>query len=393
MYAFRLPGDIQADLARLAGLRRRLDARGVLPRRWIGRLRRDLEADAVAASTSMEGVPVTGQEVRRILAGDRPPSVSEGDAALVAGYREAMSFVLRRADSTGFDWHRELIISIHDRVMGGDFSLGAGDYRRNHVFVGSASRGSVYAPPAPELVPGLVDELARWLSQADDVPPPVRAALAHIGLAGIHPFSDGNGRTARILASLAMYRGGFRLPEFTSLEEWWGRHLDDYYSAFECLGEGWRPDVDVTPFVRAHVRAQVAQVESLSLRHSTEGAVWVALEDVVTEDLPGPPRMTDALYDAFFGRRVTNRYYRGLADVSAATAASDLKRLQSAGLLAAEGAGRNTSYVGTARLMAVVGAAAGIDLPQAGASVESMGEVLIAGLAARMRAADADTYT
>ncbi len=338
----------------------------------------------MAASTSMEGVPVSAQEVRRILAGDRPPSVSEGDAALVAGYREAMSFVLRRADSTGFGWHSELIISIHDRVMGGNFSLGAGDYRRNHVFVGSASRGTVYAPPTPELVPGLVDELARWLSRANDWPPPVRAAVAHVRLAGIHPFSDGNGRTARILASLVMYRGGYRLPEFTSLEAWWGGHLDDYHGAFECLGEAWRPDVDVTPFVRGHVHAQVAQVESLSLRHATEGAVWSALEDVVTEDLPGPPRMTDALYDAFFGRRVTNRYYRGLADVSAATAASDLRRLLSAGLLAAEGAGRTTSYVGTAHLMAVVGAAAGIDLPQAGASVESMRAALTAGLAARL---------
>ena len=88
----------------------------------------------------------------------------------------------------------------------------------------------------------------------------------HIRLAGIHPFSDGNGRTARILASLAMYRGGYRSPEFTSLEEWWGGHVADYYRAFDCLGSEWADEVDVTPFVEAHIRAQVSQVEALSLQ-------------------------------------------------------------------------------------------------------------------------------
>ena len=58
-------------------------------------------------------------------------------------------------------------------------------------------------------------------------------------MAAIHPFADGNGRTARIVASLVMYRGGFRHPQFTSLEEWWGQLSDDYYEAFACLGPRW----------------------------------------------------------------------------------------------------------------------------------------------------------
>jgi hypothetical protein len=76
-----------------------LDYRGPVPRTWAGRLRRDLEAEAVAVSTSMEGIPVTVEEVHRILAGERPPETREEDAALVRGYRDAMSFVLGRASS------------------------------------------------------------------------------------------------------------------------------------------------------------------------------------------------------------------------------------------------------------------------------------------------------
>lgn len=68
--------------------------------------------------------------------------------------------------------------------------------------------------------------------------------------------SDGNGRVARVAASLAMYRGGFKLPEFTSLEEWWGRHRADYYAAFRCLGDIFNPTADITPFLRAHMEAQ-----------------------------------------------------------------------------------------------------------------------------------------
>src|SRR5438445_5775944 len=96
-----LPYDAKAvlDLAReLDRWKTQLDYRGPIPRAWAGRLRRDLEAAAVAASTSMEGVPVTVEEVHRILAGDRPPQTREEDATLLRGYRDAMSLFLCRSD-------------------------------------------------------------------------------------------------------------------------------------------------------------------------------------------------------------------------------------------------------------------------------------------------------
>ena len=368
MYAWQATPEITSDLERIEELRRILD-RGTLPRRWAGRLRRELEAEATAASTSMEGVPVTVEEVRRILAGDRPSSVEEADARLVEGYRDAMSFVLRRADDPGFSWQTELILGIQDRVMAGSYASGAGRFRTGAAFVADAAAGLViFEPPQAEAVPGLVQELMAFAESAgDDLPPPVLAALLHARLAGIHPFSDGNGRTARVLASLAMYRGGFTRPQFTSLEEWWGSHRRDYYESFACLGSSWDPDLDITPFVAAHVRAQRLQVDSLSLKEATERVFWGILEDVVTEDLGLPPRLADALYDAFFGRDVTNRYYRSLADVSVPTATSDLGRLEASGLLQAKGAGRSRAYTGSEKLVAAVARAAELGDPPASA--------------------------
>jgi hypothetical protein len=107
-----------------------------------------------------------------------------------------------------------------------------------------------------------------------------------------------------VLASLALYRGGFRLPAFTSLEEWWGRYLQDYYAAFTCLGRTFDATADVTPFLRAHLEAQLHQVRALDLRERVERRIWSALEDAVNAaDME--PRVAHAAWDAFFGREVT----------------------------------------------------------------------------------------
>lgn len=387
MYFYHTTASIEADLARLEELKQRLDSRGPLPRIWLGRTRRELEAEAVAASTSMEGVSVTVDEVRRILAGDRPTSVSPQNRALVQGYRDAMKSVLTRADDSDFEWHSELILGIHYRVMGEDCVLGAGRFRQTqNRLVDVSGHRQVFLPPPPEEVPRLVTELAAWAQEQGDTPPPLVSALIHCRFAGIHPFSDGNGRTARILASLAMYRGGYRSPEFTSLEEWWGGHVGDYYRAFECLGLEWTDTVDVTPFVEAHIRAQVSQGETLSLRQATERVLWPALDDATKSIAGGNERMAHALYDAFFGREVTNRFYRSLADVSVATAVNDLAKLENSGLLKAIGAGRSRRYIAGSRLIGVIAESAGVTpAPDPEAALEHQRETILVALAERVK--------
>jgi Fic family protein len=352
MFPYTLTPEIRADIERFEHLAKRFDVLGTLPRTWSGRVRRDLEAEAITASVQLEGVAVTVDEVRRILAGDDPSGVSVENIALVRGYREAMWFVLTRADDPHFVWSAETLRTVHTSVMARSWAARAGLYRERQNWLQSASTGEqVYLPPTSEDVPRLVDELVGWLNgSADDEPVLVRAALSHAMLAAIHPFQDGNGRTSRILASLVMYRGGYRLPAFTSLEEWWGSHPSSYYEAFDCLGREWDPGADVTPFVAAHVTAQRTQADVLSLRHATERLLWTVLEDIVTHDLDMDPRTANALWDAFFGREVTNRYYRSLADVPQVTASHDLKQLSTSGLLAPDGEGRSRSYTGTLAL-------------------------------------------
>lgn len=181
--------------------------------------------------------------------------------------------------------------------------------------------------------------------------------------AAIHPFQDGNGRVCRVLASLATYRGGFKRKEFTSLEEWWGRHLENYYAAFHCLGNEFDATVDVTSFMETHARAQLSQIRALDLRERIEGRIWEALDEVV-ERTSLQPRLVNALWDAFFGRTVTPAYYIPLADVSRATATNDLAATVSAGLLESCGGGRSRHYVAAADLFQRVGKILNIELPE-----------------------------
>lgn len=350
-----LPFDIplvQGVTAQLDVWASRLDER-IISRRWSGRLRRALEAEAIAASTSMEGVPVTVSDAARILAGDPPDEVAPRDQALVLGYRDAMRYVQRRADDGLLEWNRELLIGVQDRAMAGDFGAGAGRLRIGAAWVRNDQSGQVvFQPPPHEEVAALVDEVCETM-RAADWHPAVAAAWIHVATAAVHPFRDGNGRTARLLAALAMYRGGFRHPAFTSLEEWWGHHPQAYYEAFTCLGQRFDRSVDVTRFIEAHVQAQLSQVLTLALRQRTEGRLWTTLENLL-EDGGLPPRLANALYDSFFGRDVTTGYYRDLIDASAATARNDLAAAVAAGLLSGEGRTRGRRYLQGPRLMPLI---------------------------------------
>lgn len=358
MYAFSITPQIERDVAWLEAAHERLGRRGVMPRRWAGRLRRELAAGSIAASSWMEGVRVDADEARRILAGDRPVSVAAGDAALVEGYRDAVAHALSEAGSPDFAWSRRLVLDVHRIAMEASGHANAGAFRSGPVYVVDGAGAVIYSAPPAVLVPEIVDELCTWLNASRELSAPITAALVHARVAGIHPFSDGNGRTARILATLAMVRGGFTMPEFTSLEEWWGAHLRSYYGAFSALGAEWTPGADITKFVANHVRAQRRQVVAFTERLTVERHVWAALEDIVAEDVGLPTRATEALFDAFLGREITNRYYRGVVGASVATATNDLAALEAAGMLGAKGEGRGRSYTGTFRLIALVASAA-----------------------------------
>ena len=133
-----------------------------------------------------------------------------------------------------------------------------------------------------------------------------------------------------MLSSLTMYRGGFKDPAFTNLEEWWGSNTSAYYAAFDCLGREFDARTDVTAFVvRAHPRAAVAG-RRLAVRQRAEGLLWTALENLL-EDHGLPPRLANALYDSFFAAQRDHRLLPRSHRREPATARNDLQAAAAAG--------------------------------------------------------------
>jgi len=86
-------------------------------------------------------------------------------------------------------------------------------------------------------VPGLVKDLVEWinLEESKELDPVIEAGVVHYELVRIHPFIDGNGRTARVLAALIIYLRGFDTNQFFCLDDYYDSDRSAYYKALQSV--------------------------------------------------------------------------------------------------------------------------------------------------------------
>ncbi len=186
----------------------------------------------------------------------------------------------------------------------------------------------------------------------------VRAAMAHLNLAMIHPFSDGNGRMARCLQSLVLASDGMISPVFSSIEEYLGRNTDAYYEVLAEVGRGsWHPENSARPWLQFCLSAHHSQVRTLLRRIRETEALWDRCEQLVARH-GLPPRCVGALCESARGWGLRRSLYVKVVQSSAgetitdATATRDLRAIVDAGLLNAHGEKRARQYSPTAQLRA-----------------------------------------
>lgn len=345
---------LRAQLDRLDDLRAQLARHVRGADRLTVRLRRDWRAAAAQSSIGIEGFEVSDDEARAAADDRLVPDGDEARAA-VAAYLQAMHHVTVLVRDPRFVWSERVVQDLHFDLSAFDRDADPGIYRTASIAVTAPGGGGLaYVGPDPDAVPELMGELIAWLTAGDaDAHVSVRAAMAHLHLVSIHPFRDGNGRISRVLQSLVLALGGPLAAEFVSIEEYLGRHTDDYYATLgEVQGGSYRPDRDAMPWVRLCVAAQIAQIEQRLDQIARAVRRWSALERL-TEARGWPDRLALALQAALLGG-VERSGYAAEADVSTATASNDFRRLVDTGLLTAVGQGRNTRYVATGELRRVV---------------------------------------
>lgn len=326
------------------------------PRRWVGSLRRLTFARAVQGSNTIEGYNATLDDVAAVVAGEEPLEASEETRRALAGYRDAMTYVLQLSEDPHFAFDETLLRSLHFMMMSYDLSKNPGRWRAGAVYVRNEATGNVvYEGPDVELVPVLVAELVRAVNAQEETHALVRAAMAHLNLVLIHPFSDGNGRMGRCVQTLVLAREAILEPPFASIEEYLGANTQAYYDVLAEVGQGsWHPEDDARPWVRFSLTAHLRQAKTLLARVKESEELW---ERCVVEAQSArlPSRVVPVLFNTALGFRAQRSLYRSLVeeDVSDAMATRDLRAMADAGLLVAHGERRGRFYTASEGLRAI----------------------------------------
>src|SRR5215218_722030 len=256
-------------LGRIDELRRTLGySVGASPKRWYGLLRRVSFARAVRGSNSIEGYDVSLDDAIAAAEGEEPLDAKAEAWAAVTGYQSAMTYVLQLADDPHFGYSADLLRSLHFMMLQYKLTKNPGRWRLGAIFVRDDERDEVvYQGPSAELVPDLMGELLSDLNGASEAPRVIKAAMAHLNLVMIHPFSDGNGRMARCLQTLVLARDAILEPTFSSVEEYLGRNTQAYYDVLAEVGQGsWHPENDARPWLRFTLTAHLRQARTLLAR-------------------------------------------------------------------------------------------------------------------------------
>ena len=185
-----------------------LDARRPLSASAVAKLKEHYDVEWTYHSNAIEGSTLTLQETQVVLQHGLTVSGKPLREHLEAiNHKHAIDYVETLAREAGPSTERD-IRQIHALVLRTIDDEEAGRYRRTQVLI----TGSAHVPPDPIAVPGLMGDLAAWINgEAAKLHPVKHAALAHFRLVDIHPFIDGNGRTARLLMNLLLFRDGYPL--------------------------------------------------------------------------------------------------------------------------------------------------------------------------------------
>lgn len=194
------------NLDTLIEKKKRLDRYRPLPPDLVKNLEDWYRVELTYTSNAIEGNTLTRRETALVL----EKGLTVGGKSLrehleAANHAQAIDWVREQVRRTPADLGERDILEIHSLILKGIDDINAGRYRNIAVRIA----GSTVVLPNPMKVPDLMADFAAWLARANDLHPVALAAEAHYRLVTIHPFVDGNGRTARLLMNLLLMMAGY----------------------------------------------------------------------------------------------------------------------------------------------------------------------------------------
>ncbi|OGS21943.1 MAG: hypothetical protein A3J83_00790, partial [Elusimicrobia bacterium RIFOXYA2_FULL_40_6] len=213
--------------------------------KWELKLKKEARVQNAHSSTKIEGNKLTLLQVKE-LSEHKEIIATEKDKNEVLNYLKALDSIPQYSSQNTIDV--KLFLKVHKTITINTLrnSNDCGVFRNRQVFVGrrifdgtSFKEVVEYMPPETKVVAKLVNEFLIWLNseKIKEINPVILAGITHYEVARIHPFIDGNGRTARLMASLLLYRSGFDHRRFFALDDYYDQERASYYSALKTVQE------------------------------------------------------------------------------------------------------------------------------------------------------------
>ena len=232
---FQITNLILQNIAEIEASKQIIENAPLVPA-WERRFREDAVNRQVHHSTAIEGNALNFTEAKNILEGKKIESFRKRDIKEIVNYRKAIDLITKNKDS---DLTSEFILKINSILLDGIIDpANLGHFRKKEVVIlSSKTQNVVMEPPKAEEVESDIEELVDWFNSSDDNPTLKSGILQH-EITRIHPFIDGNGRTARLLSTWSLYRDSYDIKEFFSLEEYYDQDPKGYYEALGSADDG-----------------------------------------------------------------------------------------------------------------------------------------------------------
>lgn len=296
------------------------------------------QIESTESSTRLEGAVAPRDRIEGIVLRDAAPT--DRSEAEIAGYRDALRMIHENAEHMRFS--ESQILQIHETLYrylpapGGKYKATQND------IVETDPAGTIvrvrFSPTPPVRTPGAMRDLIDGYASAVDhdvLPSALVIALTVLDFLCVHPFPDGNGRTARLLTLLLLYHHGYEVGRYVSLERVVEQSSDGYYDALERSSTDWHADAhDARPWIDYFLGVLIAAYGEFEARVD---AVRTGRGGTKTEMV----RTAVARRMAPFA---ISEIERELPGISRDLIRSVLKDLRGEGALALRGRGRGARY-------------------------------------------------
>ncbi len=218
-----------------------------------------------------------------------------------------------------------------------------GKYRELQVYVGNRITGKViFMPPPPGEVAELMNEFVEWVNSTDshNLDPVIVAGLSHYEFVRIHPFVDGNGRTARALATLILNLRDFDIKKFFALDDYYDSDRTAYYNALKSVDQ---KTLDLTQWLEYFtdgVLLSISKIKEKVLQLSIEKHKKAAVGHIALAE-----KQSKIVGHIISKGRITSAEIQNMFKISRQAAHKEIAKLVELNLIEQKGAGKAIYYI------------------------------------------------